>query len=93
MKNLLRQNKSWLKFRISLKLLFLQGYRSLEDLKERASLTKQQQVGLKHYDDFANKMSREEVERIGATVSMKNISSKISRYTINGVRGWSFGQV
>lgn len=48
---------------------FLQGYRSLEDIRNQASLTTQQAIGLKHYDDFLERIPREEATEIEQTVS------------------------
>lgn len=48
---------------------FLQGFRSLEDIRNQASLTTQQAIGLKHYDDFLERMPREEAAEIEQTVS------------------------
>lgn len=45
-----------------------QGHRSLEDLKSRAKLTTNQRIGLEHYDDFAERIPREEVEQHAAIV-------------------------
>lgn len=45
-----------------------QGYQSLSDLRERASLTKNQRIGLEHYHDFAQRIPRKEVEAHGAIV-------------------------
>ncbi|XP_036857217.2 DNA polymerase lambda isoform X6 [Manis javanica] len=41
-----------------------QGFRSLEDIRNQASLTTQQVIGLKHYDDFLERMPREEATEI-----------------------------
>ncbi|KAL3863874.1 hypothetical protein ACJMK2_005601 [Sinanodonta woodiana] len=47
---------------------YQQGFRTLEDLHSKAKLTHQQQVGLKHYDDFLDRMLREEAAKIEKTV-------------------------
>lgn len=46
------------------------GYRSLDDILENhwSSLTRDQQVGRKYYDEFLLRISRAEVESIGQTV-------------------------
>jgi DNA polymerase IV len=51
-------------------LLYEKGYRDLDDIVERGwdTLDKNQQVGVKYYDDFQAKIPREEVERIGDVV-------------------------
>ncbi|XP_069756469.1 DNA polymerase lambda isoform X2 [Narcine bancroftii] len=45
-----------------------QGFRNLEDIKTKASLNRQQAIGLKHYHDFLDRMSREEAAEIERTV-------------------------
>lgn len=45
-----------------------QGYKTLEDLKMKASLTKSQRIGVDHYDDFAQRIPRKEIEAHGAVV-------------------------
>ncbi|KAJ5158750.1 DNA polymerase family X [Penicillium coprophilum] len=45
-----------------------QGYRSLKDLLERATLTKQQRIGVERHSDFAQRIPRKEVETHGAIV-------------------------
>ncbi|KAJ5152041.1 hypothetical protein N7492_010336 [Penicillium capsulatum] len=45
-----------------------QGYRSLSDLRDRASLTTNQRIGVERYHDFAQRISRKEVEAHGAIV-------------------------
>lgn len=45
-----------------------QGFRNLEDIRGLASLTAQQAIGLKHYDDFLDRMPREEAAEIEQTV-------------------------
>ena len=47
-----------------------QGFRTLEDLREKANLTRHQQIGLTHYDDFMDRMPREEAGEIEAKVSI-----------------------
>lgn len=45
-----------------------QGYRSRGDLRDKAPLTKNQRIGLEHYDDFTQRIPRKEVETHGAIV-------------------------
>jgi DNA polymerase IV len=45
-----------------------QGYRSLSDLLERASLSKPQRIGVERYNDFSQRIPRKEVEAHGAFV-------------------------
>ncbi|CAF1083819.1 unnamed protein product [Adineta steineri] len=47
---------------------FAQGFRTLEDLRTRARLTRTQQIGLKYYQDFNTRIPREEVTRIETIV-------------------------
>jgi molybdopterin synthase catalytic subunit len=47
----------------------LQGHRTLDDLDKSGELNRVQQIGLKHYDDFNERMMREEVEEIETRVS------------------------
>jgi hypothetical protein len=48
---------------------FAQGFRTLDDLRTRARLTRTQQIGLKYYNDFNTRIPREEVTRIETIVS------------------------
>ncbi|KAL1788271.1 DNA polymerase lambda isoform X1 [Sigmodon hispidus] len=47
---------------------YQQGFRNLDDIRSLSSLTAQQAIGLKHYDDFLNRMPREEAAEIEQTV-------------------------
>ncbi|KAL8815484.1 MAG: hypothetical protein Q9223_005376 [Gallowayella weberi] len=44
------------------------GYRTLEDLKTKATLTKNQKIGIDHMDDFATRITRKQVEHHGQIV-------------------------
>ncbi|XP_069095661.1 DNA polymerase lambda isoform X3 [Pleurodeles waltl] len=45
-----------------------QGFRSLNDIRTKATLTSQQVVGLKYYEDLLDRMPREEAAEIEQTV-------------------------
>ena len=45
-----------------------QGFRTMDDLTQRASLTKNQKIGIAHYEDFLARIPRIEVERHGKVV-------------------------
>lgn len=45
-----------------------QGYRSLEDIRSKAKLTANQEIGLDHYDDFLSRIPRAEVQQSGDIV-------------------------
>ncbi|NWU21245.1 DPOLL polymerase, partial [Dyaphorophyia castanea] len=47
---------------------YQQGFRTLDDIRTKATLTSQQAVGLKHYADFLERMPREEAAEIEQTV-------------------------
>lgn len=51
------------------KFLFLQGFRTLEDIRTKAHLSVTQRIGLKHYDDFLDRMPRDEAAAIEAVVT------------------------
>ncbi|NWX87947.1 DPOLL polymerase, partial [Nothoprocta ornata] len=55
---------------------YQQGFRTLDDIRTRASLTSQQAVGLKHYEDFLERMSREEAAKIECTVRQAALALK-----------------
>lgn len=48
---------------------FAQGFRTLDDLRTRARLTRMQQIGLQYYKDFNTRIPREEVTRIETIVN------------------------
>ncbi|XP_046658917.1 DNA polymerase lambda-like [Homalodisca vitripennis] len=48
---------------------YIKGHRTLNDLIEKETLTKQQQIGIKYYKQFSERMSRSEVEEIGQKVT------------------------
>lgn len=45
------------------------GYRTLDDLRKSGKLTRIQQIGMKHYDDFVERMPRSEAAEIENKVS------------------------
>ncbi|KAM3913672.1 DNA polymerase lambda isoform 1-T3 [Leptodactylus fuscus] len=47
---------------------YQQGFRSLDDIRTKANLTAQQAIGLKHYEDFLDRMPRTEAGQIEETV-------------------------
>ncbi|XP_029990960.1 DNA polymerase lambda [Sphaeramia orbicularis] len=49
-------------------LWYQQGFRNLEDIATKAHLTHTQKIGLKHYDDFLDRMPREEAATIEKVV-------------------------
>ncbi|XP_040217862.1 DNA polymerase lambda isoform X2 [Rana temporaria] len=58
---------------------YQQGFRSLDDIRSKANLTNQQVIGLKHYEDFLDRMPREEAGRIEETVrkAAKDINTEL----------------
>ncbi|NXJ69160.1 DPOLL polymerase, partial [Rostratula benghalensis] len=55
---------------------YQQGFRTLDDIRTRATLTSQQAVGLKHYTDFLERMPREEAAEIEQTVRQAALALK-----------------
>lgn len=53
-----------------------QGLKTLEDLKNHGKLTRQQEIGLKYYDEFVERMPREEAGQIEKVV--KNAALEIN---------------
>ena len=51
-----------------------QGLRTLEDLKNCGKLTRQQEIGLKYYDEFLERMPREEAGKIEEVVKKAALS-------------------
>lgn len=49
-------------------LWYQQGFRTLEDIRTKANLSATQKIGLKHYDDFLDRMPRHEAAAIEAVV-------------------------
>lgn len=49
-------------------LWYQQGFRTLEDISTKAHLSNTQKIGLKHYDDFLDRMPREEAAAIETVV-------------------------
>ncbi|NWZ11510.1 DPOLL polymerase, partial [Agelaius phoeniceus] len=55
---------------------YQQGFRTLDDIRSKATLTSQQAVGLKHYTDFLERMPREEAAEIEQTVRQAALAIK-----------------
>lgn len=49
-------------------LLSFKGFRTLDDIRTKATLTHTLKIGLKHYDDFLDRMPRSEAAAIKKTV-------------------------
>ncbi|KAF3939447.1 hypothetical protein ABW19_dt0203309 [Dactylella cylindrospora] len=64
------------------------GYKTLEDVKEHASLTEAQRVGVEHYDDFKQRIPRDEVTEHGQIVAgaLKDLDEKIESYIMGSYR-------
>ncbi|ETN46155.1 uncharacterized protein HMPREF1541_00339 [Cyphellophora europaea CBS 101466] len=61
------------------------GYRTLQQLLESAELTSNQKTGIEHYDDFRQRIPRDEVRRHGLVVgeALKNIDPALE-FVIGG---------
>ncbi|XP_027763725.1 DNA polymerase lambda isoform X1 [Empidonax traillii] len=55
---------------------YQQGFRTLDDIRTKATLTSQQAVGLKHYTDFLERMPREEAAQIEQAVRQAALALK-----------------
>lgn len=55
-------------FSVFLKFIFLQGFRTLEDIRTKAHLSAAQKIGLKHYNEFLDRMPRDEAAAIERVV-------------------------
>ncbi|XP_063867097.1 DNA polymerase lambda-like [Scylla paramamosain] len=53
---------------------YLQDFRTLDDLRTKATLTRHQQIGLKHYDDINSRIPRSEVAEIEEHVREATLS-------------------
>ncbi|NWV74555.1 DPOLL polymerase, partial [Dasyornis broadbenti] len=55
---------------------YQQGFRTLDDIRTKATLTRQQAVGLKHYTDFLERIPRKEAAEIEQTVRQAALALK-----------------
>lgn len=64
------------------------GYRTLDDLREKASLTENHKVSLDHYNDFNSRIPRAEVEAHGAIVkaALKQIDAEYETTVMGSYR-------
>ncbi|KAH8884546.1 hypothetical protein GQ53DRAFT_797790 [Thozetella sp. PMI_491] len=53
-----------------------QGFRTLDDIREKADLTRNQRLGLEHYDDLNSRIPRVEMDALGGYV--RNEAAKIN---------------
>lgn len=67
---------------------YRQGFRTLDDLRTKGKLTKQQAVGLKYFDDIQKRIPREEVIEVSKIVEaeMKLISSSLKLELVGSFR-------
>ncbi|KAH7414324.1 hypothetical protein DE146DRAFT_31904 [Phaeosphaeria sp. MPI-PUGE-AT-0046c] len=64
------------------------GHRTLDDLREKANVTKNHKVGLDHYEDFNSRIPRAEVEAHGAIVkaALKKINAEYETTVMGSYR-------
>ncbi|KAG9666001.1 DNA polymerase beta-like protein, partial [Aureobasidium melanogenum] len=64
------------------------GYKTLDDLLQKAELTDNQRIGIAHYDDFNSRVPRAEVEQHAATVkqALKALNKGYKIYTMGSYR-------
>ena len=70
-------NRVWGAGPITAESWYQQGFRTLEDLKEKAKLTNHQKVGLKHFQELDERMERSEAQEIEKVV--KEHAEKIAQ--------------
>lgn len=54
---------------------YVQGFRTLDDVRQKAHLTRQQKIGLDHYDDINSRMPREEATEIVNIVRLRHCTT------------------
>lgn len=64
------------------------GYKTLDDLLQKAELTDNQRIGIAHYNDFNTRIPRAEVESHAATVTkaLKSLDKNYTIYTMGSYR-------
>lgn len=64
------------------------GFRTLEDIRTKAHLSSTQKIGLKHYDDFLDRMPREEAAAIEKVVkcllTQRFLKRGLNKWTVQG---------
>ena len=65
-----------------------EGHRSLDDVVKHAQLTKNQKVGITHYEDFNRRIPRAEVEALGSivTAAARTIDAKLQVFIMGSYR-------
>lgn len=73
----------WDFYLIYLTLFFVfKGFRTLEDIRTKATLTHTIKIGLKHYDDFLDRMPRSEAAAIEKTVCTSELDVNYKERTL-----------